>query len=78
MTIRLQVAILVYMMLGAVLSGFAIVVVLLKPHLAGHAPPFIAAAVVASLVIAAPLSWSIARRLIARLSRVHLHDEGHG
>lgn len=72
MSLRFQIAALIYMMLSAVLSGFGLVTVLAKPRLASHASALVPAVIVASLVLAAPLAWFMARRLIARFSHEQL------
>jgi hypothetical protein len=66
---RLEIAALVYLMASAVLFGAGIVAVLTVPQLDAHAGIAIAAVVVLSLVLAAPIAWFIAPRLRARCWR---------
>ena len=56
-------------MVSAVLFGIAIVAVLMMPALAVHAGWLIPMVIVASFVVAAPLSWLIAPKLMARYRR---------
>ena len=65
MSIRMQIATMVFMMVQAVTFGFGIVYVLATP-LREHAMIAIPAIVAVSTIVAAPLSWSIAPRLRAR------------
>ncbi|MGP9812393.1 hypothetical protein ACTZWT_12840 [Rhodopseudomonas sp. NSM] len=69
MSIRFQIAALVYMMINAVVFGVGLVTVMTFPSLARHAFDLIPAVVVASFVLAAPLAWLIAPRLRARFGR---------
>jgi hypothetical protein len=69
MSLRFQIAALIYMMMSAVMSGFGIIVVLIKPRPANHVFWLIPAVIIASLVLAVPLAWSMARRFIVRYSR---------
>jgi hypothetical protein len=69
MSIRFQIAALVFMMVNAVVFGIGLVLVMTLPALAGHAFDLIPAVVIASFVISAPLSWMIAPRLRARYAR---------
>jgi hypothetical protein len=71
MSIRFQIAALVFMMVNAVAFGVGIVPALLIPSLANNAFETIPAVVIASFVISAPLSWFIAPRLRARYWRTH-------
>ncbi|ABD05867.1 conserved hypothetical protein [Rhodopseudomonas palustris HaA2] len=69
MSIRFQIAALVYMMINAVVFGVGLVTVMTLPSLARHAFDLIPVVVVASFVLAAPLAWLIAPRLRARFWR---------
>jgi preprotein translocase subunit SecF len=69
MSIRFQIAALVFMMTNAVAFGIGIVPILMIPAFASHAFEAIPAVVLASVVVSAPLSWFIAPRLRARYSR---------
>ena len=66
---RAGIAALVYTMVNAVMFGAALITVLAVPHFRAHAEIGIAAAVVASLILAAPAAWLIAPRLRARYWR---------
>ena len=70
MSIRFQIAALVFMMTNAVAFGIGIVPILLIPALANHAFAAIPAVVLASFLVSAPLSWFIAPRLRARYGRI--------
>jgi hypothetical protein len=67
MSTRFRIASLLFMMTHAVVMGAGIVMVLLVPKLAAQAWTMIPAVVVASGLIAAPVSWRIAGRLNAML-----------
>jgi uncharacterized membrane protein len=67
MSIRFQIAALVFMMTNA--FGIGIVPILMIPAFASHAFEAIPAVVLASVVVSASLSWFIAPRLRARYSR---------
>ena len=69
MSIRFQIAALVFMMTNAVAFGIGIVPILMIPAFVNHAFEAIPAVVLASFVISAPLSWFIAPRLRARYGR---------
>ena len=73
MSIRFQIAALIFMMVNAVAFGIGIVPVLLIPSLANNGFETIPAVVIASFVVSAPLSWFIAPRLRARYWRTHTH-----
>ena len=66
---RAGIAALVYTMVNAVMFGAALITVLAVPFFRAHAAIGIAAAVLASLVAAAPAAWLIAPRLRARYWR---------
>lgn len=66
MSIRLQIAAMVFLMTNAVAFGAGIIPVLLIPALAQNAFTLIPAVVIASFVVSAPLAWMIAPRLQAR------------
>jgi hypothetical protein len=69
MTIRLQIAAMVFMMVNAVAFGIGIVPVLLIPSLANNAFEAIPAVALASFTVSAPISWFLAPRLRARYWR---------
>lgn len=69
MSVRFQIAVLVFMMTNAVVFGLGIVPVLAIPALEQHAPSLIPLVVVASVAIGAPIAWFIAPRLRARYWR---------
>jgi hypothetical protein len=73
MSIRLQIAAMVFMMVNAVAFCVGIVPVLLIPSLANNGFETIPAVVIASFLISAPLSWFIAPRLRARYWRNQTH-----
>ena len=66
---RLRIAVLIYSMTNAVIFGAAIITVLNVPALNANAYLWIPVAVVASLILAAPIAWLIAPRLQARYDR---------
>jgi hypothetical protein len=66
MSIRFQIASMLFLMTNAVAFGVGIVPVLLIPALAQNAFTLIPAVVIASFVVSAPLAWMIAPRLQAR------------
>jgi hypothetical protein len=66
---RAGIAALVYTMVNAVMFGAALITVLMVPYFRAHAEIGIAAAVGASLILAAPAAWLIAPRLRARYWR---------
>lgn len=65
MSIRLQIAALVYMMVQATVFGAGIVIVLATP-LSAFAMLLVPCVVVVSAVVSAPLAWMIAPRLRSR------------
>jgi membrane glycosyltransferase len=67
--VRTQISALIFTMTNAVLFGAGLIAVLMVPALNANAGFWIAAVVVASLVLAAPFSWLIAPRLRARYWR---------
>ena len=69
MSIRFQIAALVFMMTNAVAFGIGIVPILMIPAFANYAFEAIPAIVLASVLVSAPLSWFIAPRLRARYWR---------
>jgi hypothetical protein len=69
MSIRLQIASMVFMMINAVIFGIGIVLVLSVPALSRLAFDLIPAVVLASFAISAPLAWVLAPRLRARYWR---------
>jgi hypothetical protein len=69
MSIRFQIAALVYMMINAVVFGVGIVSIMTFPALARQAFDLIPAVVIASFIASAPLAWWIAPRLRARYWR---------
>ena len=66
---RAGIAALVYAMVNAIMFGAALITVLMVPYFRAHAAIGIAAAVLASLIAAAPAAWIIAPRLRARYRR---------
>ncbi|AXS38896.1 hypothetical protein [Breoghania sp. L-A4] len=60
---RIFISVLVFMQINAVLFGAGIVAVLVVPALKAQAMMLLPAVVVASLVIALPVSWWLAPRL---------------
>ncbi len=75
MSIRLQIAAMVFMMLQAVMFGVGAVLVLGTP-LANEAMALMPWVVAVTALISAPLSWMIAPRLRARYWREHRDDHG--
>ncbi|NVN87364.1 MAG: hypothetical protein HXX15_14895 [Rhodopseudomonas sp.] len=69
MSIRFQIASMVFMMINAVMFGIGIVSVLSIPALSRLAFELVPAVVLASFVVSAPLAWMIAPRLRARYWR---------
>jgi hypothetical protein len=65
MSVRFQIAILVFMMVQAVVFGIGTIIVLATP-LAAFAMQLMPWVVGVSLLISAPLSWMIAPRLRSR------------
>lgn len=74
MSIRFQIAALVFMMTIAVAFGIGIVPTLMIPVLANHAFEAIPAVVLASVVVSAPLSWFIAPRLRSKYGRTQAQE----
>lgn len=70
MSVRLQIAALVFMMVQAVLFGVGAVLVLATP-LASAAMTAMPIMVVATTIVSLPLSWWLAPRLRARYWRHH-------
>jgi hypothetical protein len=68
MSIRLQIAILVYIMVQAVMFGVGIILVLATP-LSAFAMNLMPWVVGVSAIVSAPLAWMIAPRLRARFQR---------
>lgn len=68
MSIRLQIAILVYIMVQAVMFGVGIILVLATPlaAFAMHLMPWV---VGVSAIVSAPVAWMIAPRLRSRFQR---------
>ena len=73
MSVRFQIAVLVFMMVSTVAFGVGIVPVLLIPSLANNGFETIPAVVIASIVVSVPLSWYIAPRLRARYWHTHTY-----
>lgn len=71
MSTRLAIALLCFLMVNAVLFGAGLVTVVSIPALASQAATLLPVVVVASLLVAAPLSWIIAPYLRARNWRTH-------
>jgi hypothetical protein len=70
MSIRLQIAILVYVMVQAVMFGVGVVLVLATP-LSAFAMNLMPWVIGVSAVASAPVAWFIAPRLRARFQREH-------
>lgn len=68
MSVRFQIAAMVYMMVQAVLFGAGMIAILATP-LAAHAIQLIPPMIAATALISAPISWKIAPRLRARYWR---------
>ena len=68
MSVRLQIAVLVFMMVQAVLFGAGAVAILLSP-LQDHASVYMPAMIAATMPMAAVFSWVIAPRLQMRYWR---------
>lgn len=66
MSVRFQIAAMVFMMTNAVAFGLGLLPVLLIPSLAQNAFTAVPAVVMASVIVSAPLAWVIAPRLRAR------------
>lgn len=77
---RAAIAALVYTMTNAAIFGVALITVLAVPYFRAHAAIGIGAAVVVSLLAAAPVAWLIAPRLRARYWRQRrlVHAPAHG
>jgi hypothetical protein len=75
MSLRFQIAAMVFMMMQAVLFGIGAVLVL-GTSLADHALALMPWVVGVSVLISAPLSWAIAPRLRAKYWRDHPEDHG--
>ena len=69
MLTRFAIAALIYAMVNAVMFGVGLLFVLTIPATAAYAGTLIPAVVIASLVIALPVSWIVAPRLRARYWR---------
>jgi hypothetical protein len=69
MLTRVAIAALIYSMVNAVLFGAGLITVMTVPALSAHATTLVPTVVVASLVLAIPLSWALAPRLRARYWR---------
>jgi hypothetical protein len=67
---RLSVAALVYLMVIGVVFGVGLISVLMTPALAQHAFFWIPAIIVTSLLLSAPLAWSIAPSMMMRFNPV--------
>ncbi|MFH1344688.1 MAG: hypothetical protein ABIL01_26345 [Pseudomonadota bacterium] len=74
---RVRVAALIFLMVNAVIFGVGIVAVLSIPALAAQASFWIPAVVLASFLLAPPLSWILAPMMMLRFMRarhfVHAH-----
>jgi 4-amino-4-deoxy-L-arabinose transferase-like glycosyltransferase len=75
MSLRFEIAAMLFLMVQAVLFGVGAVLVL-GTSLADHALVLMPWAVGIAAVIAAPVSWMIAPRLRARYWRDHSEDHG--
>lgn len=65
----LKIAILVWMMAGTTLAGIAIMAVLAVPSLAAHDTQYIPIAAIAGVVVAIPLAYVVAKRIMALTAR---------
>jgi hypothetical protein len=70
--VRTQIAALVFSMTNGVMFGTGLIVVLMVPALNANAGFWIAAVIIASLILAAPFAWLVAPRLRARYWRSKL------
>ena len=70
---RVGIAALIYTMTNAVLFGAGLITVLLLPGFSSQLMIWISGAVVASIILAAPVAWLIAPRLRARYWRERHH-----
>lgn len=68
MSMRFQIAAMVYLMVQAIVFGIGVVLVLATP-LANHAMQLMPWVVVTTALISAPISWMLAPRLRARFWR---------
>lgn len=75
MSLRFQIAAMVFLMVQAVLFGIGVVLVLGTP-LAKQAMSLMPWVVGGSALVSAPVSWMIAPRLRARYWREHPDDQG--
>ncbi len=71
MSVRLIIALLIFLMVNAVLFGIGLIVVVTFPALNARAMGLIPVVVLLSFVLAAPLSWYIAPKLRARYWKHH-------
>lgn len=68
MSVRFQIALVIYIMVQSVTFGVGAVLVLATP-LAAHAMALMPAVVALSIILSAPIAWIIAPRLRARYWR---------
>jgi len=71
MTTRTTIAILIWMMAAAVLTGIGIITVLSVPQLNNNATFWLPVVIAAGLVISPIIAWQIAPMLRARWQRTH-------
>ena len=64
-----KIAIIVWMMAGTTLAGIAIMAVLTVPSLAAHDMQYIPLAGIAGFVVAIPLAYVVAKRIVALTAR---------
>ena len=65
----MQIAVLIYSMVSAVLFGAGLIFVLTLPVLSAHTGFWISVVVGASLILAAPIAWWVAPRLRTRFGK---------
>ena len=65
----LKIAVIVWMVAGTVLAGIAIMVVLAVPALAMHDMQYIPIAAVVGVLIAIPLAYFVAKKIVALTAR---------
>lgn len=68
-SLRGQIALLIYMMVQAVLFGSGVVAMVMIPSWTTHQHITLPVIVVVTFLIAAPLAWFISPRLLARYER---------
>ncbi len=71
MTTRLSIAVIVWMMTAAVLTGTGIIAVLSIPQLNNNATFWLPVVIAAGLIVSPLIAWQIAPMLRARWQRTH-------